>query len=139
MRITTPIEPRVMRRGLLLAAEAALLLAAMAPLPGHAQQLAANASALAAAGTAAPDTEANEAQLPTVIVTATRREEDIKDIPTSVSAIDASTLADHYVLNYDDLTRTVPGISFAAGAGPAVVGERLERVAALPPSAREPG
>jgi outer membrane receptor protein involved in Fe transport len=107
-----------MRRGLLLAAEAALLLAAMAPLPGHAQQLAANASALAAAGTAAPDTEANEAQLPTVIVTATRREEDIKDIPTSVSAIDASTLADHYVLNYDDLTRTVPGISFAAGAGP---------------------
>jgi len=61
---------------------------------------------------------APEGQLETVIVTATRRAQDIKEIPTSVSAVDGNTLANEHIENYDDLTRTVPGISFAAGAGP---------------------
>jgi len=57
-------------------------------------------------------------ELQTVVVTATRREEDIKDIPTSVTALDSATLAEHHVVDYDDLTRSVPGLSFQAGAGP---------------------
>jgi outer membrane receptor protein involved in Fe transport len=118
MQIRTPIDSPVLRPGPLLAAQATLLLIAMAPLAGHAQQSASNATTPASASAPAQETETSEGQLAAVIVTATRREEDIKDIPTSVSAIDASTLAGHYVLNFDDLTRTVPGIAFEAGAGP---------------------
>jgi iron complex outermembrane receptor protein len=61
---------------------------------------------------------AESSELQTVIVTATRRAEDIKDIPTSVSAVAGATLADEHIDNYDDLTRAVPGIAFAAGPGP---------------------
>jgi iron complex outermembrane recepter protein len=68
------------------------------------------------ASTAAMD--ATAAQLQEITVTAQKRSEDIKDIPISVSAISASQLMEHHVADYDDMTRTVPGISFQAGAGP---------------------
>jgi iron complex outermembrane receptor protein len=35
-----------------------------------------------------------------------------------VSAISSQQLIEHHVADYDDITRTVPGISFQAGAGP---------------------
>ena len=57
-------------------------------------------------------------QLQEIIVTAQKRTEDIKDIPFSVSAISGTELAEHHVANYDDITRTVPGIGFQAGPGP---------------------
>ena len=57
-------------------------------------------------------------QLLEIIVTAQKRTEDIKDIPFSVSAISGTELAEHHVANYDDITRTVPGIGFQAGPGP---------------------
>ena len=57
-------------------------------------------------------------QLQEIIVTAQKRTEDIKDIPFSVSAISGAELAEHHVANYDDITRTVPGIAFQAGPGP---------------------
>ncbi len=57
-------------------------------------------------------------QLADIVVTAQKRAEDIKDIPISVSAIGATQLIEHHVADYDDITRTVPGISFQAGAGP---------------------
>ena len=66
----------------------------------------------AAAGGEAPG------QLQEITVTAQKRTEDVKDIPISVSAIGAGALLEHHVANYDDITRTVPGISFQAGAGP---------------------
>jgi iron complex outermembrane receptor protein len=81
-----------------------LLAAAAVPRPSHAVD--------------ADEETPTEGQLQTVLVTATRREQDIKEIPTSVSAVDGNTLANEHIDNYDDLTRTVPGISFAAGAGP---------------------
>jgi outer membrane receptor protein involved in Fe transport len=65
-----------------------------------------------------PPAESTVGQLQSITVTATKRTEDIKDIPTSVSAIDADQLAEHHVANYDDITRTVPSVSFQAGAGP---------------------
>jgi iron complex outermembrane recepter protein len=83
-------------------------LAAVAPLQGHAD------SSTASSQSDTPE----DAQLQTVIVTATRRQQDIKDIPTSVSAISADTLTAEHIVSYDDLTRTVPGVSFSAGAGP---------------------
>ncbi len=57
-------------------------------------------------------------QLQEIVVTSQKRTEDIKDIPISVSAISGAQLAEHHVADYDDISRTVPGISFQAGAGP---------------------
>jgi iron complex outermembrane receptor protein len=68
--------------------------------------------------------DGESAQLQEIIVTATKRTEDIKDIPTSVSAISGDQLAEHHITDYDDITRTVPGVSFQAGAGPGL--ETLE-------------
>jgi iron complex outermembrane receptor protein len=105
-------------RGWAVAAQVLLLLAGAAPLHGEATEVTATAATGSSSGApGAPETSGG-AELETVIVTATRRTEDIKDIPTSVSAIDADTLSEHHVVNYDDLTRTVPGLSFQAGAGP---------------------
>ena len=74
----------------------------------------------AATSTAATGGEAETAsgQLQEIIVTAQKRAEDIKDIPFSVSAISGAALAEHHIEDYDDITRTVPGISFQAGPGP---------------------
>ncbi len=58
------------------------------------------------------------AQLQEIVVTAQKRSEDIKDIPISVSAISASQLLEHHIADYDDITRSLPGISFTAGPGP---------------------
>jgi outer membrane receptor protein involved in Fe transport len=79
---------------------------------------AADAAPAAPAAPSAADTASTAGQLQSITVTATKRTEDIKDIPTSVSAIDADQLAEHHVANYDDITRTVPSVSFQAGAGP---------------------
>ena len=113
------LTPRSARsRRWAVATGAVLLLAAAVSFQGRANDTA------VAANTGPADTDhgqaeaSTEGQLQAIIVTATRRAQDIKDIPTSVSAIDANTLADHHVVSYDDLTRTVPGISFAAGPGP---------------------
>jgi outer membrane receptor protein involved in Fe transport len=78
------------------------------------------AVAAAAAAVAAADVAGGEAatQLEEVTVTAQKRTEDIKDIPISVSAISGAQLMEHHVADYDDISRTVPGISFQAGAGP---------------------
>ena len=35
-----------------------------------------------------------------------------------MSAVDVDELVSHHVVNYDDITRTVPGISFQAGPRP---------------------
>ncbi len=64
------------------------------------------------------DADATVGQLQEITVTAQKRTEDVKDIPISVSAISAETLLEHHVADYDDITRTVPGVSFQAGAGP---------------------
>ncbi len=82
--------------------------------------IAAALSGEAATSTAATggEGEAASGQLQEIIVTAQKRAEDIKDIPFSVSAISGAALAEHHVEDYDDITRTVPGIAFQAGPGP---------------------
>lgn len=66
----------------------------------------------------AANTTDSSDQLSEIVVTSQKRAEDIKDIPISVSAISAAQLAEYHIADYDDITRTVPGISFQAGAGP---------------------
>jgi len=61
--------------------------------------------------------EAGE-QLQEIVVTAEKRTEDIKDIPISISAISGAALLDHHIADYDDISRTVPGLAFYAGPGP---------------------
>jgi iron complex outermembrane receptor protein len=111
---------RTVMAGKALAAQLLILLAVGVPPTGKAADgdLSAAEPAVAQGSAASDDPAAPVAQLQTISVTAQKRTEDIKDIPTSVSAIDADQLADHHVANYDDITRAVPGISFQAGAGP---------------------
>ena len=73
---------------------------------------------VAISNAATPGEAETSGQLQEIIVTAQKRAEDIKDIPFSVSAISGAELAEHHIADYDDITRTVPGISFQAGPGP---------------------
>ena len=90
--------------------------------------LAAAASALligaaAATGTQADSTDSS-AELQEVVVTANKRVEDTKDVPVSIGVIEGKELTDLHVDSYEDISRLVPGVSFAAhnngpnGAGP---------------------
>jgi iron complex outermembrane receptor protein len=74
-------------------------------------------------------------QLQAITVTAQKRVEDIKDIPTSVSAIGGAELAEHHILDYDDITRTVPSVSFQAGAGPGLENIEIRGVSSTSGSA----
>ncbi len=67
------------------------------------------------------------AQLDEIVVTATRREEALQDIPISVSAYDGSYLENARVQNFDDVLSLVPGAIFfnatgANGSFPAIRG-----------------
>lgn len=65
---------------------------------------------------AADRSAAGSDKIEQVIVTAQRREESVKDVPYSVSAISGTELQDRHILNVEDITRETPGISFGAGA-----------------------
>jgi outer membrane receptor protein involved in Fe transport len=56
----------------------------------------------------------DDAALQEVVVTANRRTEDIKDVPVSIGVVDAQQIDDLHVDGYEDLSRVVAGISFAA-------------------------
>jgi iron complex outermembrane receptor protein len=53
-----------------------------------------------------------------VIVTAQRRTEDVKEVPTSISVLGGAALESSHVEGLEDISRAVPGLSFAAGGGP---------------------
>jgi iron complex outermembrane recepter protein len=72
------------------------------------------AATTAATDTAGAEAGASDAQLQEVVVTATKRAEDAKDIPLSVGVVSGSDLTDLHVDSVEDITRLVPGISFAA-------------------------
>ena len=76
----------------------------------------------------APAAAAASDQLEEVTVTAEKRAENILDVPTSISVLGGTQLAEQHVEGYDDLTRAVPGVSFSAGgaAGVGVGSESLE-------------
>jgi outer membrane receptor protein involved in Fe transport len=53
-----------------------------------------------------------------VIVTAQRRTEDVKEVPTSISVLGGAALENSHIVGLEDISRAVPGLSFAAGGGP---------------------
>ena len=54
----------------------------------------------------------------TIIVTATRREERVQDIPAAITAIGADEISKRNLVGMDDFLRSVPGVSFQdRGAG----------------------
>src|SRR5262249_29549229 len=66
----------------------------------------------ARAQSAAADTPAASNGLEEVVVTAQKRSENLKDIPISISAISGYDLQAKQIANYDDIARSVPGVSF---------------------------
>ncbi len=57
-------------------------------------------------------------QIQDVVVTANRRRENARKIPTSIGVISGEELATHHIDDYEDITRVLPGVSFAAHNGP---------------------
>ena len=55
-------------------------------------------------------------QLEDIVVTATKRKEDVTKIPLSVTVISGDALDDQHITNIADLTRSVPNLSFSGGA-----------------------
>ncbi len=57
-------------------------------------------------------------QLEEVVVTANKRRENSRKVPGSIGVISGTELVDHHIENYEDITRALPGVSFAAHNGP---------------------
>ncbi len=60
-------------------------------------------------------------QIETIVVNATKRQEDVAKVPLSVTVIGGEALEEQHITNFVDLTRSVPNLSFsggAAGGGP---------------------
>ena len=87
--------------------------AAMAALAAGTGLCAAPITALAADAAAPGPT----AQVEEVIVTATRREEALRDVPVAVTAISGQQVKDSHVGNFADLPALVPGATFIATKG----------------------
>ena len=60
-----------------------------------------------------PQSAGNSSQFEQIVVTANKRVENAKDVPTSISVLDGAELSEHHVDDYEDITRTIPGVSFA--------------------------
>lgn len=64
-------------------------------------------SSTALAGVAAAQTTSDE-----IIVTATKRAENIQDVPLSIQALGSQTLDDHQVSSFDDYATLLPSVSY---------------------------
>lgn len=56
-------------------------------------------------------------QLEEIVVTAQKREQNIRDVPISVSAIGSDALEKRRITNFDDLAMAVPGLSIPSRGG----------------------
>jgi iron complex outermembrane recepter protein len=97
-----------MSKKIAIAAGVASGLVCLMPLTALAQ-----AAAAAATPASAPGTE-----IATVVITAQKRKEDIRDVPMSVSAISGEQLQAQQIKTVEDLTRNIPNISFSTQGGP---------------------
>jgi iron complex outermembrane recepter protein len=52
-----------------------------------------------------------------VVVSAEKRTEDIKDVPISITAVGGDQLQAAHIIDYDDVSRAVPGVNFNSLAG----------------------
>ena len=97
-----------MSKKIVIAAGVVSGLACMVPLTALAQ-------ATAAAATPAASAPSN--QIATVVITAQKRKEDIRDVPMSVSALSGEQLQAQQITTVEDLTRNIPNVSFSTQGG----------------------
>jgi iron complex outermembrane recepter protein len=96
----------------------ALLGGALVALAGLVATVAAPADAVAANPTGAPAAATGAAStLEAVIVTATRREESVQNVPISIEAFGKDELAAGYIKSVDDISALSPGLQFAVPNG----------------------
>ena len=89
------------------------------PAVGESYRVAA-AQVLPAAGPATQASARSPESSPTleeVIVTAQKREESIRSVPISISAVTAVDLAARHIQSFEDLSRAVPNLSFSSLGG----------------------
>ena len=106
MRLNTGISPHWKRTAMALLASTIIAAPALAqggPAPVDPAQ---NPSA-------APDDQSGEQ----IVVTATKRAENLQDVPIAITAITTKTLDDLQVDSFEDYARLVPSLSFKAGGG----------------------
>jgi iron complex outermembrane recepter protein len=70
-----------------------------------------------AADTAAADATADSGQLQEVVVTATKRSENLQNVPISVTALNSQALEELQVKNFDDYVKYLPSVSMQGDAG----------------------
>jgi iron complex outermembrane receptor protein len=63
-------------------------------------------------------TAAAPSELEEIVVTSTKRTENLRAVPQSISVISGTQLQAMHVDDYADLARTVPGLSFTNAGGP---------------------
>ncbi|HEY6924570.1 MAG TPA: TonB-dependent receptor, partial [Steroidobacteraceae bacterium] len=68
-----------------------------------------------AAITALPARADDDSQLQEVVVTSQKRTENAKDVPLGISQLSGEDLSSRHIADYDDLTRSIPSVSFASG------------------------
>jgi outer membrane receptor protein involved in Fe transport len=74
--------------------------------------------AAGSAGAGPADANSDAGALGEVVVTAQRRAEDVKEVPISISVLGSAALENSHIEGFEDISRAVPGLSFAAGGGP---------------------
>lgn len=67
---------------------------------------------------AASDADAGDSGLAEVVVTAQKREENLREVPQSISVVSAAQLAEQHIESYADLATAVPGLSYSSLGGP---------------------
>ena len=68
--------------------------------------------------------ESDALQLEEVVVTARKREENLRDVPVSIGVVDGAVIDNLKIQDMEDITRILPGISFASHQnGPAGPGQ----------------
>ena len=70
------------------------------------------------AAVAASDADEGDAGLAEVVVTAQKREENLREVPQSISVVSAAQLAEQHIDDYADLATAVPGLSYSSLGGP---------------------
>ena len=81
-------------------------------------------------GAAAASAAAKQGGIQQVVVTATKRKEDVSKVPISMSVIGGDELMAQHITDYADVTRSIPNISFsgAGGGGDAGDGPGLSNI-----------
>tara|TARA_A100001391_G_scaffold7621_9_gene5052 strand:- start:2375 stop:4675 length:2301 start_codon:yes stop_codon:yes gene_type:complete len=73
-----------------------------------------SALAQSASGDASDDDQVNDGN---IVVTASRRETNLSDVPVSVTAFSQSSMDEQSIREIDDIARSTPGVNFGRGFG----------------------